>query len=61
MTTILTDKDKLEAELQAKYGDKLRTGKAKPNEATNYLWDKREKFLHANMKKRNLQANTGGR
>ena len=61
MTTIIADKDKLELALQSQFGNKLRTGKPKKNPASCYFWDKREKFLHQNMKKQGLTANTGGR
>ena len=61
MTVIIADKEQLEADLKSRFGDKLRTGKPKENAASCYLWDKREKFLHKNMKRKKLQANTGGR
>lgn len=61
MTIILADKEKVEADLQARFGDRLRTGKPKKNTASSYFWDKRERFLHQNMKRLSLQANTGGR
>ena len=61
MTITTIDKAELEKCLAEQYGSKLRTGKPKENVASSYLWDKREKFLHQNMKRQNLQANTGGR
>ena len=61
MDIIHVDTDKLETYLTERFGNKLRTGKPKKNPASCYFWDKREKYLHSNMKRLNLQANTGGR
>ena len=61
MDIIHVDTDKLETYLAERFGDRLRTGRQQPNAASSYFWDKRERYLHANMKRLNLQANTGGR
>ena len=61
MDIIHVDTDKLETYLAERFGDRLRTGRPQKNPASCYFWDKREKFLHANMKRQGLTANTGGR
>ena len=61
MDIIHVDTDKLETYLADRFGDRLRTGRPKKNTASSYFWDKRERFLHQNMKRQGLTANTGGR
>ena len=46
MQIVIVDKDELEAYLQSRFGDKLRTGKQAKSDVKWYFQEKQNRFLH---------------